>query len=230
MRTVWLSMIACVVIGCVEQAVDEDTSGGDDITWPAPDLCEMRQQAPNGELEAPNDVQAVCDEANTWIAGLYRPASVECTTDPMPIVACAGSSEETSLCESDAACEAVLPGSKCRHSFDVADRCMCILPCTSDADCPSDHACGCRSGLVLADGAVSVVPFSACWPADCRGDDDCGTDGKCVLTSLQLCPGYPHFECQPADAPCKSDLDCLEYEACASTADGWQCVEANCGP
>jgi hypothetical protein len=219
-----------ILLACVETDVGSDAdSGGDDIAWPEPELCEMRQQAPNGALEGPTDVLAVCDDANTWIAGLHRPQGVECTTEPMPIVACLAGGGETDECGSDADCQSIRPGSKC-HTFGEGGDCTCVLPCTRDADCPEDLACVCRSGLELADGAINVVSHSACWPADCRGDDDCGLDARCVLTSPQLCPRYPHLECQPADSPCQSDLDCLENEACAGTMDGWQCITAGCGP
>ncbi|NJK32505.1 MAG: hypothetical protein HC927_08890 [Deltaproteobacteria bacterium] len=202
-------------------SLEAEDESGVDTSWPPPEHCETRQQEPNGVLTAPADVQPVCDaDPPGWLIALHRPESVTCTTEPAATVPCTDPGGE---CQFDGDCEDLVAGGKCASFDGLGGLCSCVLPCSTDDDCPADRACLCRSALFFEGDYFPIVSHTGCWPASCREDADCGPDGECAMAT-ESC-GPPALACRgPGDA-CQSDLDCSEGADCTPGGGSWSCVD-----
>lgn len=157
---------------------DTTAAESDDGDWPPPDDCETRQVGVLGSVFGPTDLEATCIDGA--LVGIHRPGGTTCTTTPAPIMACEAPGGE---CQFDADCDALLGGGRCAAFDGLGNDCHCVLPCTSDDDCPADRACLCRSGVASGGDIQMIVSHSACWPATCRSDDECGAEGECAMAT-----------------------------------------------
>ena len=58
----------------------------------------------------------------------------------------------------------------------------------------------------MTEGYVEYVVYTACYPADCRVDSDCGSY-KCGL-SRPYCTFQRSLRCHGADDECQTSFDC----------------------
>jgi hypothetical protein len=204
-----------------EVGPETESGDGDGDT---PELCETLQQEPSGVLTDPTDLQARCDPDSPGVlVALHRPESVACTTEPAPIDPCVDPGGE---CQFDNDCEAIAAGGRCASFDGLGGLCSCVLPCTSDDDCPADRACLCRSAVYGDNGNTTpIVSHTGCWSASCRTAADCEADEECAMATYSC--GTPRLACRgPSDA-CQDDLDCVTGSNCTPTLNGnsWLCLD-----
>lgn len=201
-------------------------SGSDGTgTSPPPMDCEIRQHAPDGSVGGFSDLVAECEDG--FPVAIHRPSDREC----QPSASAPACSQPGGECEADADCDALVGGGLCASLDGTGGGCRCLKDCATDDDCPADRACLCRSAVILDGSPSPIVGYTACWPADCREDSECGSDGRCALPNpLTVCSFDHRLACRGPGSGCLSDATCAPAAGCghAPSGIGWSCVEGSC--
>lgn len=187
--------------------------------------CEIRLYRDDGTIGDLADLVAEC-EAGFPVA-IHRPVTRECE----PGGSAPACSQPGGECAQDADCDALVGGGLCASLDGLGGGCRCLKDCSSDADCPADRACLCRSAVILGGTPSPIVSHTACWPAGCREDSDCGSEGQCALPNpLTVCSFDYRLACRAPGSGCQSDATCAGEAGCghAPSGTGWTCVEGSC--
>jgi hypothetical protein len=103
--------------------------------------------------------------------------------------------------------------------------------CVTDADCPSDQACGCASQF-----GGNAIHTNSCIPTACHVDADCGAGGFCSPATNNRCGSLSGYHCHGAADTCHDASDCAASHdggittptSCAYVPEvnHWQCAAA----
>jgi hypothetical protein len=152
------------------------------------------------------------------------------TGEPTPDAGCVASVPLDGRCTQ--ACECATAGASCSGG-------TCVLPCSTDWDCPDDRRCDeatekCERGPRIGEACVDdfdCQSFVQCNEARGRCEDPCTSDVACApgyrcspdSTCVENCTGVP----ETVGLTCESSLDCSRCGLCVASGSEKRC-RASC--
>jgi hypothetical protein len=194
---------------------------------PSPDPCGCPTCAPNldagtakdsgnqdGRISQ-RDVASLVD-SRTRTPLQHRAVATTCPTGRAPGLSY--TNPAIGECAKDSTCLAGING-RCLIGGPLPVSACSYDDCFSDADCPANTPCDCRSS------AASQFPNSCLTGSDCRVDSDCGPGNFCSPSPVSWYGTAYH--CHTTGDTCVNDSDCGQYQNCAfdSTNGYWSCAE-----
>ena len=205
---------ACPMLACVNGIL------------PSPDPCGCPTCAPNldagtakdsgnqdGRISQ-RDVASLVD-SRTRTPLQHRAVATTCPTGRAPGLSY--TNPAIGECAKDSTCLAGING-RCLIGGPLPVSACSYDDCFSDADCPANTPCDCRSS------AASQFPNSCLTGSDCRVDSDCGPGNFCSPSPVSWYGTAYH--CHTTGDTCVNDSDCGQYQNCAfdSTNSYWSCA------